>query len=826
MTIAINRKNKGIQYILWVVLLCLSVLIPLNSQAQPTTIELPSSYQLMMDSNHSVAVDVQSQYEQISALWDNFKSTGPITDKEIFIIDRMIQQTNRTIVSQMAVINAQNQKVESFLNEHTSDSVALNRLKQTNANAITSDRYINTLRQIHYFVSDNQNTLIHLESTENLLNILNAEVVGYRLGFNSHLFSLAHQPFYSLSTWRDAYLGAITASHQLSEQMFDSHQRYVAFYSAPSTWAILFAIILGMTLYFRYLYNLTKKLARKHQWHGSKENRWMMVSSHIFLNGMIIPLLFMYYKTEIFNFIPTGESFLVEAFYSAIIYSIAFYLIGFSAISAFFSRHFGVIPRTYRVKQYLPRNMKKLLLVVSGILFINGINFFSIQTYSVVFLPKEAVGAVNLILSPIFSYYIIKILMIWRHIDLRLIQHKMRLSSIPAVQSKIKKISYTASYLMVVGYPLLNFFGLSNFANIIMVNLLQTLTTFIIMIAIYQGVAWTANQLLQLVNERLEMVHKVSHHWVYWIKFTTSLFLAVGTIIFVLLLWGANPHYVYTGLNAVLFDGFKFGELSISVYFFAHALFVFALVYLFFRAIVIFCDRKVFPFTSLTYSSIVNLRTLIGYIGIFMATILMFYSIGITGSSLTFLASAFVLGISFGLQEIFKNLVSGILLITERPIKIGDWVKVNDILGTVKRIQLRATVIETFDKETLIVPNSHFITQTISNELYTPISRVVIAVEVSYDDDPDKAIETLLSIPPTIDEIYTDPVPSAIFSEFKASGLEFKLMFFCETISRLKIASRVRAKIVYAFREQGIEIPYQKIDMYIKEVKNMGKPEN
>lgn len=152
--------------------------------------------------------------------------------------------------------------------------------------------------------------------------------------------------------------------------------------------------------------------------------------------------------------------------------------------------------------------------------------------------------------------------------------------------------------------------------------------------------------------------------------------------------------------------------------------------------------------------------------------------------------------------------------------------KINGIFSTVKCIQLRATVIETFDKETLIVTNSHFITQTISNELYTPISRVVITVEISYDDDPDKAIETLLAIPPTIDDIYSDRAPSAIFSEFCASGLEFKLRFFCETTARVSIASQVRSKIVYAFREQGIEIPYQKIDMYVKEVKDMGKAQS
>ena len=154
----------------------------------------------------------------------------------------------------------------------------------------------------------------------------------------------------------------------------------------------------------------------------------------------------------------------------------------------------------------------------------------------------------------------------------------------------------------------------------------------------------------------------------------------------------------------------------------------------------------------------------------------------------------------------------------ERPIKVGDWVNVGEENGVVKKIRLRSTTVETFDKKTLLIPNSLFITSPVNNDLYNPVSRSTVAIECSYDDDPVLVQELLLKLAKEQTGVMEKPTPEAVFTGFGKNGLGFELRFFCKTIQRIEITSKIRFEIVKVFRENNIEIPFPKQDLYIKEL--------
>ena len=167
-------------------------------------------------------------------------------------------------------------------------------------------------------------------------------------------------------------------------------------------------------------------------------------------------------------------------------------------------------------------------------------------------------------------------------------------------------------------------------------------------------------------------------------------------------------------------------------------------------------------------------------------------------------------GIGFGLQNIVNNFVSGIILLIERPIKVGDWVVVGGNEGLVRRISVRATEIQTFQRAAVIVPNAEFLSNSLTNWTHKDRNgRIEILVGVAYGTDTQQVEEILLGLAKEHEEVMTIPEPFVLFRDFGASSLDFELRCFTENVTRrLRIASDLRFKIDAAFREANIEIPF------------------
>ena len=184
---------------------------------------------------------------------------------------------------------------------------------------------------------------------------------------------------------------------------------------------------------------------------------------------------------------------------------------------------------------------------------------------------------------------------------------------------------------------------------------------------------------------------------------------------------------------------------------------------------------------------------------------------------ITLLISAFGVGIGFGLQNIFNNLVSGIILVFERPLHVGDTIEVGQLIGIVKNIGIRASTIRTFDGAEVIVPNGNLISNELINwTLSDSQRRLIVKVGVAYGTDPNAVIKILLDVAHKNKRLLKDPEPYVLFKEFGDSALGFELRCYTESDDWLIILSDLHVEVNNAILETGIVIPFPQRDLHIK----------
>jgi len=208
------------------------------------------------------------------------------------------------------------------------------------------------------------------------------------------------------------------------------------------------------------------------------------------------------------------------------------------------------------------------------------------------------------------------------------------------------------------------------------------------------------------------------------------------------------------------------------------------------------------------------LRYVIAIIGLSISA----SAIGLSWSNVQWLAAALTFGLAFGLQEIFANFVSGLIILAERPIRLGDTVTVGQTSGTVTRIRMRATTITDWDRKEMVIPNKNFITNDVVNwTLSDPVLRVIIPVGVSYGSDVDKVERTLFKIARAHKVVLEDPKPQVWFTGFGDSTLNFELRAFIPHIDYLlKTKHELHNAVFKEFKKAGIEIAFPQRDLHIR----------
>ncbi len=235
------------------------------------------------------------------------------------------------------------------------------------------------------------------------------------------------------------------------------------------------------------------------------------------------------------------------------------------------------------------------------------------------------------------------------------------------------------------------------------------------------------------------------------------------------------------------------------------------------RLLRIVLDEDVYPRVSLGRGVPYAISSLTQYAIVIAGFLAGVSVIGFDLSRVTILAGALGVGIGFGLQNIVNNFVSGLILLFERPIQIGDLVRLADLQGEVLRIGIRASTIRTYDGAEVIVPNAHLIQERVTNwTLSDRVRRVEIAVGASYETDPDRAIEVLLGVARAQPLVLLHPAPMALFRGFGESSLDFVLRCWIAMEGDwVKVRSDLGIAVHRALREAGIEIPFPQRELHL-----------
>ena len=202
-----------------------------------------------------------------------------------------------------------------------------------------------------------------------------------------------------------------------------------------------------------------------------------------------------------------------------------------------------------------------------------------------------------------------------------------------------------------------------------------------------------------------------------------------------------------------------------------------------------------------------------------IGTIIIIQAVGIDLSALSLLAGALGVGIGFGFQKVTDNLISGLTILVEEPIKVGDRVEVGDVSGDIVNISLRSTTIVTNDNISIIVPNSEFVSSQVINWSHNNrIIRFRLPVGVSYNEDPEVVKKLLLEVADENPNVQKEPKPKVFFDSFGDSSLDFRLGVWTSTYTDKPefLKSEIYFAIFKKFRENNIQIPFPQRDIHIK----------
>jgi potassium-dependent mechanosensitive channel len=287
----------------------------------------------------------------------------------------------------------------------------------------------------------------------------------------------------------------------------------------------------------------------------------------------------------------------------------------------------------------------------------------------------------------------------------------------------------------------------------------------------------------------------------------------------IMLQWG------YTGPDIrewywQLFFGLRIGSTEVTFGALLASVLVFGVGYAAARLFQGWLDARVLLPAGVSGGVRNSIRTGIGYVGIVIAALAAFSYAGFSLSNIAIIAGALSVGIGFGLQNLVNNFVSGLILLAERPIRVGDLVVVGGEEGYVRKISVRSTELETFDRAHVLIPNSYFVAEKVKNWTFrNNIRRIAIPIGVAYGSDPRQVQAVLLKVAGDNPEVLQTPEPAVTLDEFSPASVNFTLYAFIADITKTgSVRTELSMAILGAFNEAGIVIPFGQTDVSIRKM--------
>jgi small-conductance mechanosensitive channel len=313
----------------------------------------------------------------------------------------------------------------------------------------------------------------------------------------------------------------------------------------------------------------------------------------------------------------------------------------------------------------------------------------------------------------------------------------------------------------------------------------------------------TLSTTLGLKPESLELMGVVLAGLLKLLLFVVAAFLIAGS-------WGTSTADVMDTVERVTF-GVRIGSTTITLWSVLSAVGLLLVGLVLARGLQRWVATAILPRTGLEPSLQSSIATILGYVGVIVAIMLSVGELGINLESIAIVAGALSVGIGFGLQSIVSNFVSGLILLAERPIRVGDTINVKGEEGYVRRISVRSTEIETFERATVIVPNTDLITGMVKNWTHSNTSgRIIVTVNVTFDADPEEVRDILVSCACDHPQVLQKPPPRVFLSKFADAGMVFELRCVVANVDYgLTVKSDLHFQLLSRFRKAGIVMASQ-----------------
>lgn len=302
----------------------------------------------------------------------------------------------------------------------------------------------------------------------------------------------------------------------------------------------------------------------------------------------------------------------------------------------------------------------------------------------------------------------------------------------------------------------------------------------------------------------------------FWFGVLLTPFLMIFCLLLLLALWGVSVDILILNIKRFL-TGFNIGGMHISITSILLGIFSFFISLFLFKML-----RGSLMSGNLSKLDIEegmrsSLAAGISFFGFILSVLIAVAVMGGSFGSIAIVAGALSFGVGLGLQTIVNNFVSGLIILFERPLKIGDWVIVSGQEGIVKQINMRATELETWNKANIIIPNSEILSGSLINLTYSNrMGRIDVKIGVAYNSDVDLVKQTLLAIAKDTPDVLTEPAPFVAFNDFADNSLNFQLSCFTANIyNRLGISNSIKENILKKFRKLNIEIPFPQRVIYL-----------
>ena len=324
--------------------------------------------------------------------------------------------------------------------------------------------------------------------------------------------------------------------------------------------------------------------------------------------------------------------------------------------------------------------------------------------------------------------------------------------------------------------------------------------------------------------ERAELIQKfyVSSRW------ALGVVLGVAIILWSLNSWGITPHQVAWAFQWMTW-GPALGPVRLTTLNVMGTILAIYLGFVLSRVVRGLMLIRIFPRTALDTGVQYTISTTVHYVILILAGLVALNILGFQLGNLLLVFGALGVGIGFGLQNIVNNFISGLILLFERPIKVGDMLVIDGQWGTVKEIRVRSTIFETFDRYVLIIPNSELVSNKVLNWTHygAGINRLSLKVGVAYGSDVRQVTQLLTEVCQANTRVVAVPPPQIYFTVYGDSSLDFTIWVYVRIPSdRMPATHELNSAIFETFNEHGIEIPFPQRDLHIKEwPESLEKPE-